>query len=117
MRLCECYHNAWAQYMSLMAVQYRAMPCHGLQECRRGEQHLHEMHAAMRALLEDIKARGPPADEDKSIAAHLLRIRDPQTGGEVQWTSIVLGQSCYPLVPPSPPLFTAPCFTFPPHPI
>jgi hypothetical protein len=27
-----------------------------------------------------LKARGPPADDDDSLAAHLLRIRDPGTG-------------------------------------
>ncbi len=27
-----------------------------------------------------LKAKGPPADDDDSLAAHLLRIRDPGTG-------------------------------------
>jgi hypothetical protein len=27
-----------------------------------------------------VKARGPPAPEDGSVAAHLLRLRDPATG-------------------------------------
>ncbi len=47
---------------------------------RQGEQHLGAMHKQMRGLLEEIKARGPPADDDTSVAAHLLRIRDPATG-------------------------------------
>lgn len=31
----------------------------------------------MSDLLKDIKARGPLSDSDVSVAAHLLRIRDP----------------------------------------
>ena len=31
-------------------------------------------------LLAQVKARGEPAAEDVSIAAHLLRLRDPATG-------------------------------------
>ena len=27
-----------------------------------------------------IKARGPPADDDKTVAAQLMRLRDPKTG-------------------------------------
>lgn len=34
----------------------------------------------MRALLAEVKARGPPAADDVSIAAHLLRLVDPVTG-------------------------------------
>lgn len=33
-----------------------------------------------RQLLGQVKARGEPAAEDVSIAAHLLRLRDPKTG-------------------------------------
>ena len=34
----------------------------------------------MRDLVAEVKARGPPAPEDVTVAAHLLRLRDPQTG-------------------------------------
>ena len=34
----------------------------------------------MRRLLRTVKERGPPAPDDVSIAAHLLRIEDPVTG-------------------------------------
>jgi cytochrome P450 len=34
----------------------------------------------MRELLHRVQARGPPADDDPSIAAHLLRLRHPETG-------------------------------------
>jgi fatty acid synthase len=34
----------------------------------------------MRALVKEVKARGAPAPGDVSIAAHLLRLRDPATG-------------------------------------
>jgi fatty acid synthase len=36
--------------------------------------------AHMRALVKEVKARGPPAPGDVSIAAHLLRLADPATG-------------------------------------
>lgn len=51
-----------------------------MQGCRKGEANLREMQARMRALLGDIKARGAPQEGDTSIAAHLLRLRDPGTG-------------------------------------
>ena len=35
---------------------------------------------SMRDLVAEVKARGPPAPEDPSIAAHLLRLEDPDTG-------------------------------------
>lgn len=34
----------------------------------------------MRALLDEVKARGPPSPSDVSIAAHLMRLKDPRTG-------------------------------------
>ena len=34
----------------------------------------------MRELVAEVKARGPPAAADESIAAHLLRLRDPSDG-------------------------------------
>ena len=34
----------------------------------------------MRELVAEVKARGPPAADDESIAAHLLRLRDPSDG-------------------------------------
>lgn len=49
-------------------------------DARRGEACLRAAQARMRALLAELKARGPPAEDDASIAAHLLRIRDPATG-------------------------------------
>lgn len=35
----------------------------------------------MRELVAEVKARGPPSADDESIAAHLLRLRDPSNGG------------------------------------
>ncbi len=35
----------------------------------------------MRALLEEVKARGDPKADDQSIAGLLLKLRDPKTGG------------------------------------
>ena len=34
----------------------------------------------MRELVAEVKARGPPSQDDESIAAHLLRLRDPSKG-------------------------------------
>lgn len=34
----------------------------------------------MRALLQEVKARGDPLAEDQSIAALLLKLKDPKTG-------------------------------------
>ncbi len=34
----------------------------------------------MRELVAEVKARGPPSADDESIAAHLLRLRDPSRG-------------------------------------
>jgi fatty acid synthase len=36
--------------------------------------------AHMRALVAEVKSRGPPAADDVTIAAHLLRLTDPRTG-------------------------------------
>ncbi len=34
----------------------------------------------MKTLLKEVKARGPPKPSDVSIAAHLMRLKDPRTG-------------------------------------
>ncbi len=34
----------------------------------------------MRDLVAEVKARGTPSKDDPSIAAHLLRLTDPDTG-------------------------------------
>lgn len=47
---------------------------------RRGTAAWGAYKAHMRALVDEVKARGPPKDDDLSIAAHLLRLRDPATG-------------------------------------
>ena len=39
-----------------------------------------EQRSSVSMLLAQVKARGEPAAEDVSIAAHLLRLRDPATG-------------------------------------
>ena len=46
---------------------------------RKGEDDFHRFRTMMMGLLKEIKARGAPADDDTSIAAHLLRIRHPDT--------------------------------------
>jgi len=47
---------------------------------RRGTRAWGVYKAHMRALVAEVKARGPPAADDQSIAAHLLRLTDPATG-------------------------------------
>ncbi|PRW50749.1 cytochrome P450 [Chlorella sorokiniana] len=45
------------------------------QEVRDGNAQYRRFQAIMKRLLADIRARGPPAEEDGSICAHLLRVR------------------------------------------
>ncbi|GAB4815787.1 hypothetical protein N2152v2_002833 [Parachlorella kessleri] len=52
-----------------------------LPSVRQGEAHYRAFHTHMEQLLKTLKDRGPPADADMSLAAHLLRLRDPFTGG------------------------------------
>lgn len=51
-----------------------------LQEVRRGRSLFRKYRQCMRQLVDEVKARGPPTEDDPSIAAHLLRLRDPDTG-------------------------------------
>lgn len=48
-------------------------PTHTLTHLLRVSRHMGDMHL-------QIKARGPPADDDKTVAAQLMRLRDPKTG-------------------------------------
>jgi len=50
---------------------------YGGQEVRRGRRDLAEFRAMMTGLLAEVRGRGEPAADDATIAAHLLRIRDP----------------------------------------
>ena len=49
-------------------------------EHRKGVKAFSTFKGHMKALVKEVKARGPPASGDVSIAAHLLRLRDPLTG-------------------------------------
>jgi hypothetical protein len=49
------------------------------QAVREGKQDMATLHKVFIDLLEDIKGRGPGLDP-QTIAAHLLRIKDPKTG-------------------------------------
>ena len=51
-----------------------------VQDVRRGKRDLRAFQDMMRGLLAELRARGPPADGDTTIAAHLLRMRDPASG-------------------------------------
>ena len=42
--------------------------------------HVESFRKAVADLLAELKARGPPADDDHSIGALLLKIVDPNTG-------------------------------------
>ncbi|GAB4815786.1 hypothetical protein N2152v2_002832 [Parachlorella kessleri] len=52
-----------------------------LPSVREGERHFRAFQSHMVQLLDTLKARGPPADDDASLGAHLLRLQDPLTGG------------------------------------
>ena len=50
------------------------------QEVRRGRGLFQGFQQRMRELVAEVKAPGPPSPDDMSVAAHLLRLRDPDTG-------------------------------------
>ena len=58
---CRAMHNTWALFW--------------LQSVRQGMASCHQFQDIMAALLADIRARGPVAEDDTSIAAYLLRIK------------------------------------------
>ncbi|KAL0023129.1 hypothetical protein WJX77_004743 [Trebouxia sp. C0004] len=46
----------------------------------KGQTAITQFHDMMIDLLQEVKAKGPPSEEDSSIAAQLMRLQDPQTG-------------------------------------
>ena len=60
-----------------------------MQEVRQGRGLFLKYQQAMRDLLNEVKARGPPTEDDPSIAAHLLRLRDPDTEEPLSNTILV----------------------------
>ncbi|KAI3424890.1 hypothetical protein D9Q98_008274 [Chlorella vulgaris] len=72
--------GAGAEVVARLSNPLRFLLRHITADARRGERDLRDMQGRMRLLLAGIQARGPPADTDTSIAAHLLRLRDPSTG-------------------------------------
>lgn len=61
-------------------VAFRQHLRHVLPAARRGSAHMMTVQAHMRGLLAALRARGPPAPDNHSIIAHLMRLRDPKTG-------------------------------------
>ena len=59
-----------------------------VQAVRRGSEDFRTFRRIMADLLADIKKRGEPPETDTTIAAHLLRIRDPHTGTMLSNTSV-----------------------------
>lgn len=53
---------------------------YGMQSVKKGEEDFKTFRKIMSDLLADIQKRGQPRETDTTIAAHLLRIRDPTTG-------------------------------------
>ncbi|EFN57493.1 hypothetical protein CHLNCDRAFT_34731 [Chlorella variabilis] len=51
-----------------------------LPEVRHAMRYWRALQQHMRGVLREIRSRGPPADGDESIAAHLMRLKDPHTG-------------------------------------
>ena len=52
----------------------------GMQSVKQGEADFKTFRKIMSDMLADIKRRGEPLETDTTIAAHLLRIRDPASG-------------------------------------
>ena len=52
----------------------------GMQSVKQGEEDFKAFRKIMSDMLVDIKRRGEPPETDTTIAAHLLRIRDPASG-------------------------------------
>ncbi len=60
----------------------------------------------MADLLSEIHERGEPSDTDTTIAAHLLRIRDPSTGmhpaqlmhNKVAWAAVAVSDHYHALL-------------------
>lgn len=50
------------------------------QEAGRKRDIMNRWYTLVERVLEDVRARGPPAASDVSLVAHLLRIVDPATG-------------------------------------
>ena len=50
-----------------------------MQAVKQGEQDFKDFRKIMSDILADVKARGPLKESDMTVAAHLLRIRDPKT--------------------------------------
>ncbi len=44
---------------------------------------MNRWYTLLERVLEDVRARGPPAASDVSLVAHLLRIVDPATGAHL----------------------------------
>lgn len=69
--------SRWARHSTPAGTHARARPPQGV---RRGRRELAAFRGMMAALLAEVRARGEPDPSDVTIAAHLLRIRDPATG-------------------------------------
>ena len=68
-----------------------------VQAVRRGSEDFRTFRRIMADLLADIKKRGEPPETDTTIAAHLLRIRDPHTGTMPPHTSVHMWPHLFPL--------------------
>ena len=51
-----------------------------LQDVRRGMRRCAAFRDYMAGVVQQVRARGPPADDDVSIAAHLLRVQVSNLG-------------------------------------
>lgn len=60
-----------------------------LQMQRQGMRHAHEFQKAIKAVLADLKNRGPPAADDYSIGALLLKATDTKTGNFLPFPSAI----------------------------
>lgn len=62
-----------------MPFKHQEYDHESVQEVWKGRQLFLRMQARMLDLVREVQARGPLKDDDVSIAAHLLRLRDPDS--------------------------------------
>lgn len=78
--LFEVMRAASSEVQKRMTTPLRRQLRWVLPHLREGEAAMERYRSYMRSLLVTIKARGPPPLDDTTIAAHLLRLKDPATG-------------------------------------
>jgi hypothetical protein len=71
----------------LRALALQLLPA--LPAARAREAHFARLYAIWDGWVQEMRARGPPADDDDSMWACIARVRDPTTGAGLRlcWTT------------------------------